>query len=151
MKTLAARQDKAEITARLEKLTPTQPRLWGKMTAHGMICHLADAFRIPLAEKSANPSRPPLSRGLYKWAALRFPMRWPKGVPTRPEIEQGSGGSLPTDFDSDREELLILIERFTTALPPEIPPHPIFGPMVPDEWMRWGYLHVDHHLRQFGG
>jgi prephenate dehydrogenase len=30
------------------------------------------------------------------------------------------------------------------------PSHPMFGPMSPEDWMRWGYLHADHHLRQFG-
>jgi hypothetical protein len=30
------------------------------------------------------------------------------------------------------------------------PAHPIFGRMTEAEWMRWGYLHTDHHLRQFG-
>jgi hypothetical protein len=29
-------------------------------------------------------------------------------------------------------------------------PHPMFGAMTTLEWMRWGYLHTDHHLRQFG-
>jgi hypothetical protein len=28
--------------------------------------------------------------------------------------------------------------------------HPIFGPMSKADWLRWGYLHMDHHLRQFG-
>ena len=28
--------------------------------------------------------------------------------------------------------------------------HPIFGPLTTSQWMRWGYLHVYHHLRQFG-
>jgi Protein of unknown function (DUF1569) len=150
MKTLAAPQDKREIRLRLESLTTAHSRQWGTMTLHGMICHLADAFRLPLGEKSASPSRPPLPRALYKWAALRLPMKWPKGVPTRPEMEQGLGGTIPADFDTDRKELLVLIERFTTSLQEEIPPHPIFGPMTSHEWLRWGYLHVDHHLRQFG-
>jgi hypothetical protein len=30
------------------------------------------------------------------------------------------------------------------------PPHPLFGPMSRAAWLRWGYLHLDHHLRQFG-
>ena len=30
------------------------------------------------------------------------------------------------------------------------PWHPMFGPMSAADWMRWGYLHADHHLRQFG-
>jgi hypothetical protein len=28
--------------------------------------------------------------------------------------------------------------------------HPIFGAMSERAWLRWGYLHMDHHLRQFG-
>ena len=28
--------------------------------------------------------------------------------------------------------------------------HPAFGAMRRDEWLLWGYGHVDHHLRQFG-
>jgi hypothetical protein len=28
--------------------------------------------------------------------------------------------------------------------------HPIFGELTDSERMRWGYLHMDHHLRQFG-
>jgi hypothetical protein len=27
--------------------------------------------------------------------------------------------------------------------------HPIFGPMSRSAWLRWAYLHMDHHLRQF--
>ena len=26
----------------------------------------------------------------------------------------------------------------------------IFGAMTTERWKRWGYLHMDHHLRQFG-
>jgi hypothetical protein len=27
---------------------------------------------------------------------------------------------------------------------------PLFGELTPYQWLRWGYLHADHHLRQFG-
>ena len=30
------------------------------------------------------------------------------------------------------------------------PAHPFFGAMSSSAWLRWGYLHMDHHLRQFG-
>jgi hypothetical protein len=41
---------------------------------------------------------------------------------------------------------------FTTAPPGTLvgQAHPIFGPMSDAAWLRWGYLHMDHHLRQFG-
>ena len=50
-----------------------------------------------------------------------------------------------------RAELLTLMSRFGAA--PEslrAATHPIFGTMSKTEWGRWGYRHVDHHLRQFG-
>jgi hypothetical protein len=54
------------------------------------------------------------------------------------------------DFHEDLRSLLSSLERFCDALPAPHLPHPIFGPMSRENWMRWGYLHADHHLRQFG-
>ena len=83
-----------------------------------------------------------------KWGALRLPIQWPKGVPTRPEIEQGRGGTRPSDWAADCSALRGWIDRFPGQK--KFGPHPIFGTMTYDEWMIWGFRHVDHHLRQFG-
>jgi hypothetical protein len=85
-----------------------------------------------------------------KWLALQAPMKWPKGVPTRPEVEQGVAGTAPTEFEKDRAGLLAVVARFRADLFDQSVSHPIFGSMSAEEWMRWGYLHADHHLRQFG-
>lgn len=150
MKTLATVQDRAAIHARIKSLSLSDQRRWGKMSAHGMVCHLADCFRLCLGEKTASDATGVLQRSLLKWAALRLPVPWAKNFSTRPELEQGLGGSLPTDFDADRAELVLLIERFEAPCAVGRPAHPIFGRMTEAEWMRWGYLHTDHHLRQFG-
>ena len=86
-----------------------------------------------------------------KWVALYVPFPWPKGVPTRPEMEQGVGGTPPGDFGRDRANLESVIQSFSDPNRQfQWQPHPIFGKMSETEWMRWGYLHADHHLRQFG-
>ena len=86
-----------------------------------------------------------------KWVALRFPVEWPKGIKTLPEVEQDCGGTPPVEFQRDRDELLAIIQDFCTRGKASFAPaHPLFGPMSYDDWMRWGYLHADHHLRQFG-
>jgi hypothetical protein len=66
-------------------------------------------------------------------------------------VNQAIGGTPPAEFESDRRRLRALVERFA-AQPPDFvfAPHPMFGAMSHDDWMRWGYLHADHHLRQFG-
>ncbi|MCX6595421.1 MAG: hypothetical protein NTV70_03525 [Acidobacteria bacterium] len=79
-------------------------------------------------------------------------MEWPKGYATRPEIDQSLGnGRRPADFAQDRTRLVAVIEQVVKR-PPHLPwaPHPGFGPLTTREVMRWGYLHADHHLRQFG-
>jgi hypothetical protein len=64
-------------------------------------------------------------------------------------MEQGKGGTPPTDFEYDRAVLLEALDRFCRTEGTHAAANPILGPMTRDEWMRWGYLHADHHLRQF--
>ena len=80
-------------------------------------------------------------------------MPWPKGVPTRPEVDQLKGGTPPAEFAADAAGLRESIARFTLPAASRdftFAAHPAFGPLSAWEWMRWGYLHADHHLRQFG-
>jgi hypothetical protein len=120
------------------------------MSCHQMVVHLTDSFLCGLGEKTASRASVVVPRGLYKWGALYVPMKWPQGVPTRPEMEQGVGGTAPVEFSRDRERLVLVTERFANARGIRWAEHPIFGAMSQKDWMRWGYLHCDHHLRQFG-
>jgi len=120
------------------------------MSVHQMVCHLHDSYKCPLGEKYASPATNLLQRTLVKRLALSVPLPWPRGVATRPEMEQGKGGSPPVDFHEDLAALLSTLDRFCDHLPTPCSPHPIFGNMAVKDWMRWGYLHADHHLRQFG-
>lgn len=90
-------------------------------------------------------------RALVKWIALYVPVRWPPGIPTLPEIDQRCGGTRPMDFSEDVAELEALLEFIATRDNGfEWPAHPLFGRMSHGDWLRWAYLHTDHHLRQFG-
>jgi hypothetical protein len=150
MKTLSSAGDLASIRNRIALLSPTDARLWGSMSAHQAVCHLTDAFCCPLGERAATPVKAwPIPIPIYKSLALYFPRKWPTGVPTPPEINQQIGGTPPADFAADRATLLAKLDQFARASGPWSP-HPIFGTMTTAEWMRWGYLHTDHHLRQFG-
>ena len=152
MKTLARSTDKAEILRRLQNLRLDSPRRWGRMTAHQTVCHLADANRVALGQMSVSMYTPWWSRTLVKWVALRVPLPWPSGIPTRPELDQASGaGTRPAEFAGDVAELVALVERMTEpGAVEEGHAHSFFGKLSRAEWLRWGYLHMDHHLRQFG-
>jgi Protein of unknown function (DUF1569) len=148
MSTLADADIRARCCDRIGRLKPDSARLWGRMTAHQMICHLDDSFRVGIGEKLASPASNPFTRTVVKWIALRSSLPWPHGVKTRPEVEQGVGGTAPSDWSRDCAHLRQTLNDFVNCR--KFAAHPIFGPMSQSDWMIWGYRHVDHHLRQFG-
>jgi len=148
MSTLAEPAVLALCRRRILRLQPDARAKWGRMTAPQMICHLNDAFRVATGEKYASPAGNVLYRVVFKWIAIRTSVKWPPNVPTRPELEQGRGGTPPSDWEHDRADLLALIEAFAERRTFAV--HPMFGHMGQRDWLVWGYRHVDHHLRQFG-
>ena len=152
MLTLADPAVHQQLRSRIERLTADAPRQWGSMNPHQMMCHLTDSFRLTMSEKDAGQIQNWFSRNIIKVVALYAPMAWPKGVDTRPEMDQKFGGTPPVQFEADKQLLLQYYDRFSRNPKDFIPPpHPIFGSMTANQWDRWAYLHMDHHLRQFNG
>jgi hypothetical protein len=149
LKTLRDEVCLTEILDRLKSVRPDSPRQWGRMNAHQMICHLNDSYLVAMGRRPASRAERPYGP-VMKWLALNMPMKWPKGVPTRPEVDQEKSGTAPVQFDADVQAVLALTEDFA-RVPRSFTfaSHPIFGNMKEAEWMRWAYLHTDHHLRQF--
>jgi len=122
------------------------------MSAHQMVCHLADNFRMMLGQKPVSLRSGPLQRTLLKWFVLYVPLPWPHATTTSVELDQvRGGGTQPGDFAADLAQVDVLLELVTAptrALDRQ--PHPVFGPMSDADWLRMAYLHTEHHLRQFG-
>src|SRR5437764_8424315 len=107
MKSLSDRNCREELTARISRIEPDTPRLWGKMNAAQMICHLNDAFLGIIGEKPLE-----IPGGFSFWPVLKYlalysPMKWPPGVATRPEMDQlCGGGTPPAHFETDVRTLI---------------------------------------------
>ena len=149
MKTLARAADREGLIRRLRTLRPDSRRRFGRMSVHQMVCHLADVMQMSHSERV-------VSRGwwapllpLFRWLVLYLPIPWLPGIQTVPELDQERGGTQPTEFAADVERVAALIAR-EAAKPVTRPRHPVLGHMTEPEWLRWGWLHTDHHLRQFG-
>jgi hypothetical protein len=149
MKTLANEADAKEIRERLASLTGDEQPKFGRMTVGLMLCHVREAFeavrekrQLTLAKKMPVPAR------VMKYLALKDGAKWPAGVKTTVELEPGQPGVIAGDFAADRDSTVAAMERF--RINAESHPHPFMGAMSADDWLRWGYLHADHHLRQFG-
>lgn len=151
MKSLAREECRTELVSRLRQARLDSGRRWGRMTAHQMICHLCDSFRMALGEKAVKDVSTLPKRTLIKCLALYVPLRWRPGIVTVPEVDQEAGGTRPIDFATDLKQAEALLGLVASrGRNGKWPEHPIFGRMSEGDWMRWAYLHTDHHLRQFG-
>jgi hypothetical protein len=147
MKALSNPAVASALAARLERLTPEQSREWGTISPHQMLAHLADAADAVMQRRSfPRASRAP-SR-LLKYAALYLPRPWPHGI---------QAGARPADhvldvdaFASERTRAVAALSELAAPDALLAPEHPLFGSMTRGDWLRWAYLHTDHHLRQFG-
>jgi hypothetical protein len=120
------------------------------MTPNEAVCHLAVCYRMVTGSVPVRERTSPVHRTAFKYLALHADVRWAHGYPTLPEVKAGAPGVIPADFSSDRERLLADYDAFLASTSLTHASHPIFGRLTQWEWMRWGYLHADHHLRQFG-
>jgi hypothetical protein len=150
MKTLATGDDLRSIQRRLGSLSMEDQPRWGRMSVHQMVCHLCGSMRLPLGEIEISDAEvPELQRRVVKWAALYVPLKWRPNFPTRPELDQCRLNPRLGHFESDRQTAIALTERLCEA-DLKGKRHPYFGVITQTEWLRWGWLHADHHLRQFG-
>lgn len=150
MRTLDRPADRDALVRRIRSLTPATPRLWGTMSPHQMLCHLADTLRVSLDERRATAVGNPVAHTLVKLLVLYAPVPIPRDRPTTPELDQTRSGTPPGEFVDDLRTLELLLDRFAAEPRPIDIEHPFFGPLSHREWGRFHYRHIDHHLRQFG-
>jgi hypothetical protein len=140
-----------DLVRRLRALGQDSAARWGRMSAHQMVCHLRDACHMAMGHTRVQAMDSRRGRTLIKWVALYLPVRWPQGIPTLPELDQRLSPSPGPGFAADVDGVVALLEEMAGKDRSFVwPPHPIFGPMSRAAWLRWGWLHADHHLRQFG-
>jgi hypothetical protein len=148
MKSLASVEVLSEIRERLRSVRVDDHPLWGKMTAKRMVRHLICSNEVALGERTVDPMEWPLPV-VVKWIALRSGLRWRKNIQTVPELKKAIAEHSEAEFQVLLPAVIGSVEAVARG-PQYAPSHPMFGPMTPEDWMRWGYLHADHHLRQFG-
>jgi uncharacterized membrane protein YfcA len=138
-----------DLVNRLRRLVPTQPRRWGTMNAQQMALHVGDACAAVLKQRafSVRPQGGPA--GVRRVVALYLMPRMPRGLKTG--AHPAGVVVEPAAFARDLERAVVLHRQLATAAPDTLADrHPIFGLMKHAHWMRWAFLHTDHHLRQFG-
>lgn len=142
------KNDNVEILKRLSKLTSETQPLWGKMTVSQMVVHCQKPLDVAVGKLV-------LSGGLLgflfgKMAKNSFIKNkgFSKNSPTAPEFKIAG----TPDFEIEKRTLMGIVEAFGKIGPDIITnkKHPFFGVMTEEEWGVLHYIHLDHHLKQFG-
>ena len=110
--------------------------------------HVRAAYLYALADTPVDFISLPFPPTAVKHFALKLATPWPHSLTTIPQLKLEAPGMATTTFEHDLDTLLNAFDNFS-SLTNHTRDHPFFGAMNHADWMRWGYLHPDHHLRQF--
>ena len=148
MKTLFDPETHSELLARLEQLTPTAERQWGKMSPAQMMEHTARAIEMATGDVPMKQHVIGKAIGWIFKGKFLGEQPFSKNSPTGPTMIVAD----EPDFEDTRARLKTLITDLHTRGPAAVDGnvHGFFGPLTGDEWGITQYKHVDHHLRQFG-
>lgn len=149
MKNLFEAATVEEVRARMIQLRPDSRRQWGKMNQAQALAHCFAAMQMAVGQN--NPPRAWIGRLVGPWAKRSMLVNQ-KPLPRNSPTDKSLLVSDERDLALERQRLHELIDRFVTGGPAACTkhPHPFFGPMTPEEWAVLMYLHIDHHLQQFG-
>jgi hypothetical protein len=141
--------DRAAILERISRLDPGSPRQWGQLSLNQMVIHLADQIRMALGIINMGDKSSFLTRYVFKPLVLRskgFKKNFKSGAKMAAPLESITASQL----QELREVLVQTIKTFVATAEKDLHPHFVFGPMNKKQWGRLIYMHLDHHLTQFG-
>jgi hypothetical protein len=149
MRSLADTAVLEDVIARMARLSPGDVRQWGSMNAQQMARHVADASAAVLKQREFASKARGGPSAVRRFVLLNVLPRMPRGIKSGAKPAETVVD--PAAFVVDRDRAITLLRELATARPDALAErHPIFGPMKRAHWMRWAYMHTDHHLRQFG-
>ena len=140
---------KQQLLARIDKLTPTADRKWGKMNVAQALRHMSLGNQMALGELSVESKRfGPIKKKIFRFFLLNMPV--PKGkAETFPPMNMVNLNIDPTDFEAERSNLKSYIQKLSTATS-FAEENSFGGKFSRDDWGRLMYNHTNHHLKQFG-
>lgn len=116
------------------------------MTVNVMLFHCRKINKNILQGKEQNQKPTPKQR-IVKIIGLYLMKEFPKGIKTGPNYLPEPADNL--NFDEIKIQLIDSIKEVASYEKDIFGNHPFFGPLNTNEWRRFIWKHLDHHLRQF--
>ncbi len=148
MKSIFNQTDNQEIISRIQALSPESKALWGKMSVDQMLSHCIAPIDIAFGNSNLKANFLMQILGKMVKAKMLKQDVFKKNSPTAPSfIRTGN-----YDFETTKNELIRKIQQFEKEGHAVIKntKHPFFGTMTHEEWDRLQFMHLNHHLQQFG-
>lgn len=149
MENLYADEDFAELLQRLSALAPGKTPRWGRMSIEQMLVHCALQTKIATGELTVEKQEGPFfyRTVIGRWLSL-YAIPWPHGMDAPSVMNMDINGVVVGSFAVERDNLISALEDIRTLV--RLHPHPFYGNIHRRHWGRLIWVHLDHHLRQFG-
>ena len=135
------------LIKRVQKLSATTICTWGNMTSSAMLYH-CNITNKAILRAPASVKKLTLKQRILKFLIFYIKKEIPRGIKGNPTFFPTENELL--NFEDQRDEWIDTIAKFPLVTDPLEGAHPVFGRLDTREWGRFVWLHMDHHLRQFG-
>jgi len=146
MSSIFDKTDNQSIVSRINNLNSDSQALWGKMSVDQMLKHANETIIVAFDETEVK---------------VNFVLRFLGRILKKNAFNKGFGKNSPTakefifiehyDFNEVKTELIKNFSRFTEGHQSiTVMNHPFWGKMTYDDWNKLMWIHIDHHLKQFG-
>ncbi|MBI5474205.1 MAG: DUF1569 domain-containing protein [Ignavibacteriae bacterium] len=148
MKNLFDQSDVSEVFERIEKLTPSSQRHWGKMNVAQMLAHCNVSLETAMGVNSIKR----LFIGRIIGSLMKPMVLGEKPFAKNSPTDKSYIFTDSRNFGEEKSKTIGSIKKFFEGGPSKCTkyPHPFFGKFSPEEWAVFQWKHLDHHLRQFG-
>ena len=146
-KTIFSKTDNLRMVERISKVTPFSTCVWGNMSPATMLYHCNITNNAILGARPSGKKRT-LKQVLLKHLILNIKKEIPRGIKGNPKFFPTENSNLL--FEEERRNWIQIICKFLNIQHQLEGDHPVFGTLDTKEWGRFVWLHMDHHLRQFG-
>jgi hypothetical protein len=150
MKNILQNSTYNEIEKRILNLTQNSKRRWGKMSVEQMLAHCSDQIRLALSQKQPHEKPNFINRNVMKYFGLWLPRIPLRNLKAPVDMNQKFYGTASANISTEQQNLIELINTFRTSNEDiMLQPHPMYGKLNRNQWGRFMYVHLDHHLRQY--
>ncbi len=137
----------ASVVARVQLLQSESKALWGSMRCTDMLRHCNQAMKATL-ETDNNGRADSLKQKILRFLFLNVITTYPKYVKA-PRWLQVAGTVSADAFGFEKSQFIYYVNEFGNKKNIALS-HPVFGRLNTRQWGIITWMHLDHHLRQFG-